>query len=391
MPNLANLTQCTGCTACSAVCPKQCIEMKKDAEGFLHPFVNSDQCIQCHLCEKVCPVLSDCSVNKVIPSACAVISKDESIRLDSSSGGFFSELSTKILEDNGYIYGAAYNELFEVHHICVDNVNDLSKLRGAKYSQSNLGDTFIDIKTKLDQNIKVLFSGTPCQVAGLKSYLRKEYDNLICVDFVCHGVPSPMAWKEYIKYRSELDNQGELPVSINLRSKDTGWSKYTYSNLFEYKNGKKQYNSSSDSLFMKLFVGDYINRLSCSDCKFKGYSRVSDFTIGDFWGIWDIDPVMDDNKGTSVVLVQSEKGKKLLDEIKNNLIIKEVTLEQASQQNPSMLVSSSAKPNRSEVLEMIRDGRISECEKMFVVKAPSFTQKIKGKLSRLMHKVRNHE
>lgn len=226
---------------------------------------------------------------------------------------------------------------------------------------------------------KVLFSGTPCQVAGLKSFLGKEYDNLLCIDFVCHGIPSPVVWKEYVKYRAKQDADDEMPKAINLRSKSTGWSKYQYSNIFKYENGKQYSILSSDSLYMKLFVGNYISRSSCENCKFKGYSRVSDVTLGDFWGIWDIDSEMDDNKGTSVALVQSERGKSLWNMIGDNIVCKEVLLEQTSEQNPSMLLPSESNTRRHEVLCKIRRGKISECENLFFKQKLSLLVKIKRK------------
>ena len=382
MISFEDFTQCTGCTACSSVCPKHCIEIKKDADGFLRPFVISEQCVNCHLCEKVCPVLEEREETNRKPVAYAVISKNDFIRKESSSGGFFSELCKEVIREHGFVYGVAYNESFEVYHICVENERDLSLIRGAKYLQSNLGNTFADIKKKLDENKKVLFSGTPCQVAGLKSYLNKEYNNLICVDFVCHGIPSPLAWSEYIKYRSKIDNEGKMPLSINLRSKETGWSRYKYCHIFEYEN-KRVIIPNNESLYMKLFVGDYINQLACSDCKFKGYSRVSDFTLGDFWGIWDIHSDMDDDKGTSVVLVHSDRGKELFNRLENSLIIKKVSLEEASRQNPSMLTSSQANPHHEEAMKLIRNGEIEKCQNFFVIKK-SFFQKVKIKIKSIV-------
>ncbi len=379
MPDLAEKNICVGCTVCANVCPRQCVEMKKNPNGFAYPaIVGAQRCVECGLCSKSCPVLDNKGISQRLPSAYSVLSKDEFVRKDSSSGGIFTELCKEVIRNQGSIYGAAYNESFEVHHICVGNEQDLSLIRGAKYSQSVLGNTFKEIKMKLEEERKVLFSGTPCQVAGLKSYLGKEYDSLICVDFVCHGVPSPLAWSEYVKYRSKIDNHGVLPVSINLRSKETGWSRYSYCHVFQYKN-KRVVIPNHESLYMKLFVGDYINQLACTDCKFKGYSRVSDFTLGDFWGIWDIDPEIDDNKGTSVVLIHSEKGNNLFNHIKDNLIVKEVTLEQASQQNPSMLTSSKANPHREEAMMLIKNGKIEECGKFFIQKTSLF-QKMKNRI-----------
>ena len=246
-------------------------------------------------------------------------------------------------------------------HICVETEAELTKLRGAKYAQSNLRGMFGKIKEKLDAGQKVLFSGTPCQVGGLKAFLRKDYEGLVTVDFVCHSVPSPAAWREYVKYRAQQDNGGEPPVSVNLRSKKTGWSNYQYSNRFVYADGHSHTAKSGESLYMKLFVGGYINRESCANCKFKGYHRCSDLTIGDFWGIWDIAPEMDDDKGTSVVLVQSRQGRALLEQISDRLVLKPVTLEEAARQNPALLRSAPMHSARAEMLAEIRSGNFAEC------------------------------
>lgn len=319
-----------------------------------------------------------------MPSAYAAFTKDEHIRADSSSGGIFTEIAQRIIVQSGAVYGAAYDDDFSVYHCCVDNIADLRKFRGAKYAESDLGKTFTEIFERLKNGQNVLFSGTPCQVAGLKSFVKKEYDNLYCVDFICHGVPSPLAWKAYVEYRTKQDADGELPRSINLRAKNTGWSRYKYSNVFEYESGKQHSILSSDSLFMKLFVGNYISRPSCENCKFKGYSRVSDITLGDFWGIWDIAPEMDDDKGTSVVLIQSEKGKTLWNEISDKIKFKEVSLKDTSCQNPSMLAPSKANPKREEALNKIRDGRIEECEGLFVRPKVFTADRIKRKILRLL-------
>lgn len=389
MPKLASKEMCTGCTACMNACTKYCIEMTVDIDGFVYPKVrNISSCIGCGVCECICPVLVKQEFKRSgLPVTYAALSIDDATRMESSSGGVFSEIAKVILEKNGVVYGAAYNESFEVYHCCIDSIENLYKIRGAKYAESNLGNTFSEILVRIKQGQYVLFAGTPCQVAGLKSFVRKDYDNLFCIDFVCHGVPSPMAWKEYIKYRAKQDADGKMPIAINLRSKSSGWSKYQYSNLFQYGDGKEYSSISSQNLFMKLFVGDYISRPSCENCSFKGYKRVSDITLGDFWGIWDIAPEMDDNKGTSVVLVQSDKGNTLWNEIKNNLVFKEVTLEQASQQNPSMLKPSKAKENREEVLAMIRSGRIEECAELFETKKVSYVARLKNKAKRFIRRI----
>lgn len=388
MSQLAELHNCAGCTACASVCPKGCIAMTVDENGFLYPLVDAEKCVGCGLCEKVCPIIHPPEKPGNEPGAYAAYSKDEAMRLSSSSGGVFTEFAKAVLNDGGAVFGAAYNAQFEVLHICVENEADLAKLRGAKYAQSDLLGIFADVKCRLDQGQKVLFSGTPCQVGGLKAFLRKDYENLLAVDFVCHSVPSPMAWREYVKYRAQQDNGGAMPKAINLRHKQTGWTNYQYSNLFTYADGHTHAARSGESLYMRLFVGDYINRRSCANCQFKGYSRVSDLTIGDFWGIWDIAPEMDDNKGTSVVLVQSQQGAELLRSISDRLVLKPVMLEDASRQNGAMLKAAQPNPRRAEAFALIRAGQIGECESWFAAPKITIMQRLRGFAKRILRRIK---
>lgn len=377
MPKLAAKEYCTGCTACASVCQKGSITMVSDEDGFLYPMVDTEHCVECGLCEKICPIVTPLETTKNDPKAYAAYSKDEALRMQSSSGGIFSEIAKAVLRDGGIVYGAAYNKQFDVVHICVETEEKLSLLRGAKYAESDIRGVFSEVKDRLDDGELVLFSGTPCQVSGLQSFLQKNYKNLITVDFVCHSVPSPMAWKEYVKYRSQQDNGGKLPQSIDLRSKQTGWSCYQYSNLFRYENGVIHASKSSESLYMKLFVGDYIARKSCENCHFKGYQRVSDITLGDFWGIWNVAPEMDDNKGTSVLLVHSMKGRELLNRISGRLVLKEVTLEEASQENGAMIKATKSNEHRHEALARIREGHIAECTAWFKPQKLSASKRIR--------------
>ena len=349
------ISKCNGCTACSSICPKHCIEMKANEDGFLYPIVNKDNCISCNLCDKVCPVNNEIKLNDV-PNAYAAINKKEEERLQSSSGGVFSLIANYILDKNGYVVGAAYNDKFEVELLTIDSKEELHKLRGAKYSQSRLGDVFGKIKEFLDTDHYVLFSGTPCQVGGLKYYLRKDYEKLVLIDTVCHGVPSPLVWKKYVEYRSKTDNKGEIPISINLRSKSSGWSRYNYSIEFFY--GKKLYSKvNGQDPYMKAFVGNYCLRESCYDCSFKSTQRISDFTLGDYWGIWNQNPEMDDNKGTSLLLVHSIKGNKILEAISTQLNYVQVDLDESIKENPSMIKSSTINKDRSLFIGIIiREG-----------------------------------
>lgn len=358
MSVLPNKNQCTGCTACVNICPQQCIQMEENVEGFLYPIIKENfECISCGLCEEVCPVLNNNQRNLGITKAYAALSKNDKLRMESSSGGVFSEVAKLILQAGGIVYGAGYDNEFKVTHIGIEDVKLLGKLRGAKYSQSDLSSCFQTIKKQLDAERQVLFSGTPCQLAGLKAFLKRDYNNLFCIDFVCHGVPSPLAWKKYVEFRTRFDNNGNVPEYINLRNKETGWSKYSYSVEFAYSREKRYLCRNSEDLFMNLFVNNYILRRSCSDCHFKGYYRITDITLGDFWGIWDIIPEMDDNKGTSLVLTHSEKGEKLFRAIAENIRYRPVTLEEGAKMNPSILKSSLPQQSREKVLgEIVRNG-----------------------------------
>lgn len=353
MPILADKNQCTGCTACANICPKSCIEMKEDDEGFAQPVIDNSKCISCLACERVCPILSNRTPKDEETKAYAALSKNDETRLESSSGGIFSELAKLILQSNGIVYGAKYDDDFKVIHTGIEDIESLKELRGAKYSQSDLSTIFQIIKTQLNNGRQVLFSGTPCQIGGLKAFLKKDYDNLYCIDFVCHGVPSPLVWKKYIEYRSQVDADNQVPEYINLRNKESGWSHYSYQVEFAYSKSNHYLCQNDKDLYMSLFVNNYILRRSCSNCYYKGYSRESDITLGDFWGIWDILPSMDDNKGTSVVFTHSNKGEKLLNSAAIHLQSNPVTLDQATMMNPSLLKSSFPKENRERVLKEI--------------------------------------
>lgn len=387
MPELASRLECTGCTACASACPNQCINMTENQEGFLYPEIDSSKCIECSLCVRSCPICSQLPIPVQETIAYAAYTKSSELRKESSSGGIFSELALAVLEQGGVVFGVAYSEQFEVNHICVESADELYRLRGAKYTQSSLEGIFSKVKSYLKQKRRVLFSGTPCQVAGLKAFLKTEDALLLCVDFVCHGVPSPAVWQSYVKYRSKVDNNGEMPLSIDMRSKESGWSYYRYSNVFRYE--QKQWRSTSgDNLYMKIFVGDYINRLSCSNCQAKGYNRMSDITLGDFWGVWDIEPEMDDNKGTSLVLVHTQAAKSILEQFSDQIVLKKITLQQASEQNQSMLVSSPAPNKRETVIQKCLDGKFDELQGYFAESQKSPEAPLVNVLSRVWNKIK---
>lgn len=380
MPELAKRDHCTGCTACAAACPKDAITMAADADGFCRPVVDDSKCIGCGLCEKICPALHSI-VPGHTPDAFAVKSSDEPSRLASTSGGVFTELARDVLARGGAVFGAAYDDRFRVVHICAENENTLARLRGAKYAQSDLGDSFSDVKRRLEAGQQVLFSGTPCQCLGLKSFLRRDYENLLLVDLVCHSVPSPLAWEKYLEYIS-----GDKTIAaVNLRCKDTGWSRYRYSNRFDFSDGSCRLNPSGESLYMKLFVGDYITRPSCANCPAKGYARVSDLTLGDFWGIWDIAPELDDDRGTSLVLAQTEKGRAALERLPKRA----VSLEEASRENSAVVRAARGNPLREQAMELVREGDLDAAAQLIPApvpaKAPGLLRRGLGFLKRKLH------
>lgn len=345
-------SNCTGCYACVNICPKKCISVKESDLGFLYPNIDRNQCIECGQCERICPLISKVELSKSTVAFVAKNKYDEE-RNRSTSGGVFPLLAKYVIFKGGIVVGAAYDDNFVVRHIFIESMDQIQPLQGAKYSQSRIGDSFLKIKKFLQSEKMVLFSGTPCQCAGLKSYLGKEYDNLLLVDLICHGVPSPKVWQDYIDYRSLKENDGKRPVKINMRSKSSGWSRYGYSTEFDYGNGKVIRIHNSQDLFMKAFVGNICLRSSCSDCKAKGVERCTDVTLGDYWGIWNQHPEFDDNKGTSVVFVHSQKGRMIMEQLQDEMDCLEVEIEDAYKENGSLINSSAAHPARAEFLERV--------------------------------------
>ena len=347
--------------------------------------INQSLCINCGQCEKICHVLHMPEMNTETV-AYAMKNCDENVRKRSTSGGIFSLLAEYVLERDGIVWGAAYDSDFFVRHIAVSDRKELSLLQGAKYVQSVIGTSFQEVKRELQKGRIVLFSGTPCQCAGLKSFLGKEYKNLITVDMVCHGVPSPKVWQAYIDYRSQKENSGKRPVKINMRSKASGWSYYGYSTEFDYGNGKISRMQNSQDLFMKAFVGNICLRSSCSDCIAKGVERCTDFTLGDYWGIWNQHPEFDDNKGTSVVLVHSQKGREILNQVRKNTEWLEVNIKDAYRENGSLVNSSAMHIGRADFLKRVTADNFEEIVSQYF---PEHIEKRMGLLYSVKRKAKN--
>lgn len=351
MIQIQEKSKCCGCHGCAQVCPKQCIEMIPDAEGFCYPKVDESRCIRCGLCEKVCPVLTaNLDDPEKKPAAVAARNLDEAVRKESSSGGVFTLLARQVIARGGVVFGAAWTEDFRaVRHIAVRTEEALTKLRSSKYLQSTIGDCYAQAKACLSRGEQVLFSGTPCQIEGLRSFLRKDYDNLLCVDLVCHGVPAPAVWRRYLAECEEKN--GAKVKDVTFRDKSTGWKSYCITLNFE--NGKKQSLPVSGEPYMRAFLANACLRPSCHDCRFKKRCRESDLTLADFWGVEDVCPQMDDDRGTSLVLVHSSAGEAALAAVREQLKLEAVELDAALHQNPSAVVSSKVHENRAAFLESL--------------------------------------
>jgi len=335
---IENLENCSGCHACFSVCPKSAITMSESNEGFLYPQIDSDKCIKCGLCEKACPALNPIKKENEDTKAYAAINKNEAIRLDSSSGGIFTAIAEKVIEENGVVFGAKFASDFSVVHGWTDTIEGLAEFRGSKYLQSVIGNNYKECKAFLESGRKVLFSGTPCQVQGLKKYLQKEYANLLTVDFICHGVPSPLIWKKYMDYRAEKirAKRGEI-VKTSFRRKNDGWKMFSLS--FTFANDSEYRATLNKDPYMQIFLKDIALRESCYDCKCRGITRPSDITLADFWGVQNVLPEMDDDKGTSLVVTHSDKGNNLVNLLNDNCDFKAIEVVDGANFNRSIKIS----------------------------------------------------
>lgn len=339
MINIQNKQDCCGCSACVQRCPKQCISLHEDEEGFLYPKVNLDTCIDCGLCEKVCPVLYQAE-ERVPLEVFAAKNPNEQIRMESSSGGVFTQLAELTINAGGVVFGVKWNEYFEAVHAYTETKDGLADFRGSKYVQSFVGDTFKQAEQFLKQGRQVLFSGTPCQIASFKKYLRKEYGNLLTVDLVCHGVPSPKIWKEYLQ-SLRLENIGY----ILHKDKSTGWREYSLSMVDKNKRLVFTENASKNK-FMMNFISNLILRPSCFSCPAKSGKSGADITLADFWGIEHVLPQMDDNKGTSLVCCNTLMGQSFLEQLNSQLV--QSDYQQAVLYNSCMVKSTYEPMNRQQ-------------------------------------------
>lgn len=346
MDILPKKTDCSGCKACAQACPKNCIKMIEDEEGFWYPQIDRSSCISCNACVRACPILNRTEEGKETSlNAYAAYHHSENIRRKSSSGGVFTALAEEIFRRGGTVYGAAMTEdCHSVKHIAAHNMEELSKLQQSKYVQSDIAQTFREAKAELENGRWVLFSGTPCQIEGLKCFLGKEYERLYTQDIICHGVPSPKIWRKYLLLREQQAK--DTAQSVSFRDKIYGWREFSCKLVF--RNGCSASATLETDLFLRAFLLNVSLRPSCSQCHFKKIHRISDITLADFWGVEKVIPSMDDNKGTSLVVVHSEKGRKLFQAVAQSLIIQKVDAWDALQYNQAMTHSALANDHRKD-------------------------------------------
>lgn len=325
MIKLEKKMECTGCSACVSVCPRKCIQLKADAEGFEYPYIDKEKCTNCGLCDQVCPQKNSGKYLGKPMYALAAYSLSTEVKKRSTSGGIFYELAKITIEQGGSVYGAVFDSQWRVCHTRIDKVVDIVYMQGSKYLQSSTRCTFQRVKEDLMQGKKVLFSGTPCQVSGLKAFLGDNYNSLTCVGLICHGVASPAVWDQYIsmlecRYNGKVDRR----YTPTFRSKKEGWNNPSI--CIPLTNNRKYRKDQLKDPYMWLFINNYILRPSCYACECKRSNR-SDITLGDFWGIKQVCEKMYDTMGTSAVLIHTLNGQTLFEEAKKNLIYQYVAYE----------------------------------------------------------------
>lgn len=382
---------CCGCSACAACCPVGAITMRPDGEGFIYPIIDKTKCVKCGLCNQGCPVLNSASKRTPL-QVHAAKAKDDSFRLGSSSGGIFSLLATNVISNGGLVFGAAFDASdWHVCHCSAENEEQLAGLRGSKYVQSDIGNAYSSIAQALKIGREVMFTGTPCQIAGLKSYLGcgiVESGRLLLVDVACHAVPSPLAWKKYLEkrvceaYKEKVD-VFECVSRISFRSKDCGWKKYSVS--LKFANGMEYLCTYSEDAFMRGFLAELYNRPSCHNCSFRKFKSGSDITIADYWGVSTKFPEMDDDKGTSLILLNTDQGIRAWQAIECATEHLESDFGHAVKYNSALICSKSPHPHRdrffSEVAGKDFDSVVDYCLR------PSFSIRFRRYVVRLLKKL----
>lgn len=331
--------------------------MKPDDEGFLFPNIDGDACIHCGACERICPVNPEHPKDLLHGEPLAVYAawnRDEEIRRQSSSGGVFTALAEQVLEEGGAVVGAAFDEEFRVRHVMVETKEDLARLRGSKYVQSEISlELYTKVRSELRKGRKVLFSGTPCQVAGMREFLRKKHDNFLCCDIVCHGVPSPRLWK--VHFDEEVKKYGMIE-HVSFRDKSNGWKKSGPAMMYRHKGGGNRSILTLEDSYSSAFIKDACLRYACYQCAFTKTKRVGDVTLADFWGVERVYPEYGDDKGVSLVTANNEGGRRLLENAQSRLLLSSTDIENAIPGNPMLRRSSHYHPERQNFYKDLQKG-----------------------------------
>lgn len=370
--------ECTGCSACFNICPKNSISMVSDSEGFLYPKVDTEKCINCGLCFNICP---EKNIPKKINSeiiALACKNKDENSLKTSSSGGVFSIICEYIISKGGVVFGAAFDENLNVKHMYAENLKECEKFKGSKYVQSDIGSSYKKVKDFLEHKRFVLFSGTPCEIEGLNLFLGKKYNNLLLVDIACHGVPSSLVYKKYIE-SLEKGNNSKI-TSLSFRNKENGWSNYRVKINFE--NGKIKSEEGYNNIYIKGFLKNIYLRPSCYECKFKLPNKSADITLADYWGVQDKYKDFDKkDKGTSLVILNTMKGKDVMEEISSKMEFIKTDLDYALKNNPCITDSVEYNTDREQFFKDISKNNIERTIHKYT--DISIFMKVSNKVSKL--------
>lgn len=369
--------KCSGCKLCKSICPKDAIEFKVNEEGFWYPEKN-EKCIKCGLCEKNCPMITSINSDDNIEQQvfCAK-HKNEDIIKKSASGGAFSAIAEAFCDNNYVIFGAKYNEDFEVVHSYIENIDEIDIFRKSKYVQSDSNDTYCSVKKFLENGKKVLFSGTPCQIAALKKYLQKDYENLLTVDIICHGAPSPKVFKKYKMFLEER-YKAKIKEIIFKKEKDIINSR----NIFvSFENEKKFIKTNKNDLYLKLFYNNMIYRKSCAICKFANPKRYSDITLGDAWGIEKKYEDLNPHKGVSLIIVNTQKGMSLFRKLYDTMEIKSLPIEFAINENSQFREPTKLNNRREDFFANLDTMRFDKLVDKFC--GIKFTTKLRRKLLKI--------